>query len=81
LFYTIDEYGDVVCVVLAVGIYGDSVSVTQVTCPLHPGAVVLLHDRCDGADRLLEMIIAEIKRQGYNFAPIEEMLKIDVYEV
>lgn len=53
----------------------------RVAGSLHPGAVVLLHDRCDGADRLLEMIIAEIKRQGYNFAPIEEMLKIDVYEV
>lgn len=47
---------------------------------LHPGAIVLLHDRCADADKLLERLIVEIQEQGYGFISLDEMLKIDVYE-
>lgn len=52
----------------------------RVAKKLHSGAIILLHDRCREADRLLEMIIAETERQGYKFVSLKEMLKIDVYE-
>ncbi len=39
---------------------------------LHPGAIVLLHDRCENADSLLEVLIKGIEDRGYRIVPIEE---------
>lgn len=47
---------------------------------LHDGAIILLHDRCADADVLLEMIIKEIYRKGYNIVPLDEMLNVEAYE-
>ena len=47
---------------------------------LHPGAIILLHDRCDEAGTLLKGIIAAGKERGYSFVSLEELLKIDAYE-
>lgn len=47
---------------------------------LHPGAVVLLHDRCNNSDKLLQQIILGIKEQGYKIISLTEMLNIDAYE-
>lgn len=48
---------------------------------LHDGAIILLHDRCNDADVLLEKIIKQIYEKGYNIKPLDEMLKIEnVYE-
>lgn len=47
---------------------------------LHPGAIILLHDRCDDAGTLLKGIIAAGKERGYSFVSLEELLKIDAYE-
>lgn len=47
---------------------------------LHPGAIILLHDRCPEADVLLEKLIPAILERGYRFVSLSEMLDIDVYE-
>jgi peptidoglycan/xylan/chitin deacetylase (PgdA/CDA1 family) len=48
---------------------------------LHNGAIILLHDRCKGADELLQMLIEEIKAQNYGIINIDEMLDIDPYKM
>ena len=52
----------------------------RVISKLHPGAIILLHDRCDGADELLEAIIQATYKSGYNIIALDNMLKTDVYE-
>ena len=47
---------------------------------LHPGAIILLHDRCTKSDELLESIIQAALKNNYNFISLDNMLKIDVYE-
>lgn len=47
---------------------------------IHPGAIILLHDRCNNVDELLEMLIKEGTERGYRFVALDEMLKIKVYE-
>ncbi len=47
---------------------------------LHPGAVVLLHDRCEGADWLLETLIGEAGKRGYRFETADRLFKIEAYE-
>ncbi len=45
---------------------------------LHPGAVVLLHDRC--AVSLLEQLILDIFREGYEIVPLDTLFSIQAYE-
>lgn len=47
---------------------------------LHPGAVVLLHDRCEEADRLLEALIGEAETRGYGFETVDRLFEIEAYE-
>ena len=47
---------------------------------LHPGAIILLHDRCAEADVLLESIIEEALKSGYDFISLDKMINIKVYE-
>ena len=47
---------------------------------IHPGAIILLHDRCDGAEELLERLITECTQRGYRFVALDELLNIKVYE-
>lgn len=47
---------------------------------LHPGAIILLHDRCDKADELLKEIIQTTLKNNYNFISVDKMLKINPYE-
>lgn len=47
---------------------------------LHPGAIILLHDRCLQSDELLESIILAIVSSGYRIVALDELLNIDVYE-
>lgn len=47
---------------------------------LHNGAIILLHDRCDDADVLLDALIERILDNGYKIKPIDELLKIQPYE-
>ena len=52
----------------------------KVVAKLHPGAIILLHDRCEDADKLLESIIVSAREQGYDFVGLDKMLNIDIYE-
>lgn len=52
----------------------------KVISKLHPGAIILLHDDCEDADQLLEILIPSILEKGYKIIPIDEMFEIDVYE-
>lgn len=52
----------------------------RVEAKLHPGAIILLHDRCAKSDELLESIIRVTFKSGYKFIALSDMLKIDVYE-
>ena len=52
----------------------------RVVSRLHDGAVILLHDRCEEADMLLQMLITEIEKRDYRFVALNEMFNIDVYE-
>ncbi len=51
-----------------------------VEAKLHPGAIILLHDRCAGADELLENIIHLALKNNYSFISLDKMLKTEVYE-
>lgn len=53
---------------------------SRVVGRLHPGAVVLLHDRCEGADRLLEALIDEADGRGYRFETVDRLFEIEGYE-
>lgn len=47
---------------------------------LHPGAVVLLHDRCDKADSLVEGFIMTAREKGYEIVGLDQISNIKVYE-
>lgn len=46
---------------------------------LHNGAIILLHDRCDQADELLELLIASLQENEYDIVSLDEMLDIEPY--
>lgn len=54
--------------------------VEKIERQLHPGAIILLHDRCENADVLLEKIITSSIEKGYDIVSLDEMLKLKVYE-
>lgn len=47
---------------------------------LHPGAVILLHDRCPQSDRLTERLLETLDRLGYRINTVERMFGIEAYE-
>lgn len=58
----------------------DRVSVCKrITRKLHNGGIILLHDRCEKADELLEMLISELKENKYEIINLDDMLEIDPY--
>lgn len=46
---------------------------------LHNGAVILLHDRCDGADELLKSLITVLYENKYDIIRLDEMFDIEPY--
>lgn len=52
----------------------------RIMAKLHPGAIILLHDRCKDSDILLEALITSIIEHGYSFISIDKILKDNVYE-
>lgn len=52
----------------------------KVVGSLHPGAIILLHDVCPNADKLLSQLIPMIQEQGYRIVSLDELLSIDCYE-
>lgn len=47
---------------------------------LHPGAVILLHDRCPECAWLVERLLEELERLDYSINTAEQMFGIDAYE-
>ncbi len=47
---------------------------------LHPGAVILLHDRCPQSARLTERLLEELAERNYSVNTIERMFGIEAYE-
>lgn len=47
---------------------------------LHSGAVILLHDRCRDADKLIQQLIPGIMDKGYDIISLEKLLNINSYE-
>ena len=52
----------------------------KVVRQLHPGAIILLHDRCENADILLENIITSSLEKGFDIVSLDKMLKLKAYE-
>ncbi len=52
----------------------------RVISKLHPGAIILLHDRCEKSDELLRNIIEIVLERKYRFVSLEELLNIGTYE-
>ena len=48
---------------------------------LHNGAIILLHDRCNGADELLRLLIAALRDNNYDIIRLDEMLHIEPYRI
>ena len=46
---------------------------------LHNGAIILLHDRCEKADELLQLLISDLFKEGYDIINLDEMLDIELY--
>lgn len=44
------------------------------------GDVVLLHDRCPDADKVLDAVLCGLERRGYKFCPIDKLFDIEPYE-
>ena len=53
---------------------------TRILRRLHPGAVILLHDRCAGSDRLLDRLLDGLQKRGYEPTTIPELFDIEAYE-
>ncbi len=53
--------------------------VRRVMKKLHNGAVVLLHDRCDGADIMLDELIRQMEGRGYGFVTADQLFDIEAY--
>lgn len=51
----------------------------RVTSQLHDGAVILLHDRCEDADVLLEMLVSDLLQKNYDIINIDEMFGLQPY--
>ena len=48
---------------------------------LHNGAVILLHDRCDGADELLRSLLTLLQENDYDVIPLDDLLSVEAYGV
>lgn len=48
---------------------------------LHNGAIILLHDRCDKADELLQMLISDLESRKYDIINLDSMLEIEPYKI
>jgi len=46
---------------------------------LNPGSIILLHDNRKGSEKILKEVINIVKKNGYKFARIDELLNISPY--
>ena len=53
----------------------------RILARLHPGAVILLHDPIDGAEHLVETLIADAYQNGYRFETVDRLFHLSAYEI
>lgn len=51
----------------------------KISGALYPGSVILLHDRCNDSDLLLEMLLTYLEDNDYKVVTIEEMFDTNAY--
>jgi peptidoglycan/xylan/chitin deacetylase (PgdA/CDA1 family) len=49
--------------------------VERITDRLHPGAIILMHDNREMTVKVLEKVILAVKKEGYRFVRIEDLIK------
>lgn len=54
--------------------------VKNIMAQLFDGAIILLHDNRPESDMLLEMLLCEIRKEGYKIERVDRLLKIEAYE-
>lgn len=47
---------------------------------LHPGAVILLHERCAGSERLVGLLVEGLRSRGLEPVTLPELFDIEAYE-
>lgn len=47
---------------------------------LHPGAVILLHDRCAGSEQLVGLLVEGLRSRGLEPVTLPELFDIEAYE-
>ncbi len=52
----------------------------RITRQLKPGAIILMHDTSDKTANVLEQLFIFLQKEKYKVVPLNELLKIDVYE-
>jgi len=57
---------------------GGEIIFKRVTTKIHPGAIILMHasDTCKQTGQVLPKIIKELKRQGYSFTTVSNLLTL-----
>ena len=54
--------------------------VDRVMRGLRGGDVILLHDRLENSEELLEKLLTALRTQHYTTATVDELFKIEAYE-
>ena len=52
----------------------------RITRQIKPGSIVLMHDTSDKTANVLEQLFVFLQQENYKVVPLNELLKIDVYE-
>lgn len=52
----------------------------RITGQIKPGSIILMHDTSDKTANVLEQLFVFLQKENYKVVPLNELLKIDVYE-
>ena len=52
----------------------------RITGRIKPGSIILMHDTSDKTANVLEQLFVFLQKENYKVVPLNELLKIDVYE-
>lgn len=52
----------------------------RITRQIKPGSIILMHDTSDKTANVLEQLFVFLQKENYKVVPLNELLKIDVYE-
>ena len=52
----------------------------RISSKIKPGCIVLMHDTSDKTANVLEQLFVFLQKENYKVVPLDELLKIDVYE-